>query len=83
MIPHARSLKDKRSAIKSLKDRMSNRFNVSVAEVDLLDVPQSALLGVAMVSNESAHVRSALDTVVDFLRAPGPAILVDYTTEIL
>ena len=37
LVPDAMSLKDKRRAVKSLKDRIGNRFNVSVAETGLLD----------------------------------------------
>ena len=37
LIPSARSLKDKRSAVRGLKDRLRSRFNASVAEVGYLD----------------------------------------------
>ena len=40
--------------VKSIKDRLRNSFNVSVAEVEALDNRQLAVLGLAMVSNESA-----------------------------
>jgi len=79
----AYSLKDKRRVVKSLKDRIHNRFRVSVAEVGELDRVRSAVLAVAMVSNDTAHVQSTLDSVVDFLRRPGPAVLIDYSTELL
>lgn len=76
------SLKDKRRAIKSLKERLSNRFNVSVAEVGSLDHRQQAELGVAMVANESAFVTSALDKLVDYVRQDPSASLVDYEMEL-
>lgn len=55
-IPHARSLKDKRSRIKSLKDRLSNRFNASVAEIGALDNRQQAEMGVCMIGNDRSYL---------------------------
>lgn len=79
----ARSLKDKRRVTRSLKDRLSARHNVSVAEVDDLDHRQAATLGVAMVANESRFVESALSRIVDELRAYPHASLVEYDIELL
>jgi len=67
-LPDAHSLKDKRSVVKSLKDRMHGRFNVAVAEVDANDMWQRACLGVAAVGTDRAHVGSVLDKVVQWLR---------------
>jgi len=67
-VPEARSLKDKRSVIKSLKDRMHGRFNVAVAEVDANDMWQRACLGVAAVGKDRAHVGGVLDEVTRWLR---------------
>ena len=55
-IPCAHSLKDKRSQIKSLKDRLSSRFNASVAEIDALDNWQHAVIGVCMISNDRSYL---------------------------
>ncbi len=55
-IPNAHSLKDKRRQIKSLKDRLGNRFNASIAEVDALDNWQQAVIGVCMISNDNAFL---------------------------
>ena len=55
-IPNAHSLKDKRRQIKSLKDRLSSRFNVSVAEIDALDNWQKAVMGVCMISNDKSYL---------------------------
>jgi hypothetical protein len=76
------SLKDKRRVVKGLKDRLVHKFHVSVAEVDALDARQKAVLGVAMVSNDSRFVQSCLDKVVDYIRLAPGAILVHYETEI-
>jgi uncharacterized protein YlxP (DUF503 family) len=55
-IPHAHSLKDKRSQIKSLKDRLNSRFNASVAEIDALDNRQQAIIAVCMISNDKSYL---------------------------
>ena len=81
-IYESHSLKDKRQVIKALKDRLMHRFNVSVAEVDALDSRQRAVLGVAVVGNDTAFVHRCLDTVVDFVRRQGRASLIDYQREI-
>lgn len=78
----ALSLKDKRRVVKSLKDRLANQFNVSIAEVDALDARQEAVLGVAMVANDSRFVESCLSKVVDQLRLARSASLVDYQIEL-
>lgn len=82
-IYEAESLKDKRRVIKSVKDRLANRFNVSVAEVDDLDSWQRAELGVAMVANDGRFVESCLHKIVDELRRERSASLVDYHVELL
>ena len=51
-IPDARSLKDKRQVLRSLKDRLRGHFNVAVAELDHQDVWQRALVGVVSLSND-------------------------------
>jgi len=76
LLREARSLKDKRQVVKSIKDRIRNDFNVSVAEVDELDNRQLAVLGMAMVSNEAHHVKTALGQIVQVLRTHPVAELV-------
>jgi len=77
----AMNLKDKRRVILSLKDRIHNTFNVSIAEVDLQDNIRSAVLGVAMVANERRFIESALSQVVEFVRKIPTLSLIDYHME--
>ncbi len=77
------SLKDKRRVVKSLKDRLAGRFNVSVAEVDSLDHRQQAELGLALVGNDRQFVERCLSKIVDYVRLDRSASLVDYETEYL
>ncbi|MBI1738340.1 MAG: DUF503 domain-containing protein [Acidobacteria bacterium] len=62
-IPDARSLKDKRQVLRSLKDRLRGQFNVAVAELEHQDVWQRALVGVVSLSNDERHLRESLDHV--------------------
>jgi uncharacterized protein YlxP (DUF503 family) len=75
-------LKDKRQVVLSIKDRLRNRLNVSIAEVDALDHRQLAVLGVAAVGNEAGHVRATLQQVVDALRGHPVAELLDHEMEV-
>ncbi len=76
------SLKDKRRVVRSLKQRLSDRYNASVAEIGSLDHRQQAELGVAVVANDVRFVESCLDRIVDYVRQDRGASLVDYETEI-
>jgi uncharacterized protein YlxP (DUF503 family) len=82
LIRQSRTLKDKRQVVQSIKDRLQNRFNVSVAEVEAQDHRQLAVLGLAMVSNEASHVRSAFEQVVAALRGHPVAELLDHQMEV-
>ncbi len=62
-LPACSSLKEKRGRIKPLISRLHREFNVSVAETDLQDVWQEAVVVCAMVGNEHTHLESALQTV--------------------
>ena len=79
----ALSLKDKRRVIKSLKDRIAARHNVSVAEVADLDQRQMATLGIALVANDARFVESVLSKLVDEIRLDRRASLLDYEIELL
>jgi uncharacterized protein YlxP (DUF503 family) len=68
-IPSSQSLKAKRQVLLSLKDRLREKFNVSVAEVAEHDRWQKAVLGIACVANESAHANRILDQVVNLVRS--------------
>ncbi len=82
LIRESRSLKDKRQVVLSIKDRLRQRFNVSVAEVEAQDHRQLAVLGFAMVSNEARHVRGALQEIVEALRRHPVAELIDHELEV-
>jgi uncharacterized protein len=59
-IPLSRSLKDRRQVVRSMKDRLRQGFNVSVAELDEAVTWQSATLGVAAVSSSRDYLRGLM-----------------------
>jgi uncharacterized protein len=82
-IPYARSLKEKRSVLRSLKDKARARLDVKLAEVDGQDTWQSAVLGFALVGSDRTNLESQLDRVVRFVEDLGVAELVGADREIL
>ena len=70
----SRSLKGKRGIVKSIMARARNRFNVAVAEVDLQDVPGSALIGFATVASGRADGRQVLERLEEWLVAERPDV---------
>ena len=82
MVTDAMSLKDKRRVVKSIKDRISNTHNVSIAEVGELDHHRRAILGMALVANEKGYVEGALSKLVDFIRTVPQVSLIDYKIEL-
>lgn len=77
------SLKEKRQIIKSVIDRIKNRYNVSIAEVDKQDVKRRAVIGMACVSNSNKFVDRQLDLILDFLEADGRFAIEKIYKEIL
>lgn len=67
-LPMCHSLKEKRKIVRSLKDSLKAKFNVSVAEVDYHDLHQSAKLAVAVVFSESSSIDSCLSKIDSHVR---------------
>ncbi len=82
-IPESGSLKTKRQSLRSLKDRIRSRFNVSVAEVEHNDLWQKSSLAVAAVSNDKSHLNQTLDHVVNLVQRVPEMDLLEYHIEIL
>jgi uncharacterized protein len=77
------SLKEKRMIVKSIMSKISNKFNVSVAEVEHQDIHQTIVLGIACVSNDTKHANSTLQSVIDFVETSTDAVVEDIQIEIL
>ncbi len=83
VIPGARSLKDKRRVVKSLKQLLRNRYNCSVAETDHQDRWGRARLTVCVVSNDSRHANTQLNEIARFASNRHDAQVIDYQIEML
>ena len=80
-LDESHSLKDKRHYVKGLKDRLRNKFNVSVAEIDHQELWQRGLVAVVTVSSDQAHAEQVLQGVErEAALLLGP-LLVAVTTE--
>jgi len=77
------SLKEKRMVVKSLTERMRNKFNIAVAEVEDMDVHRSIVIGFACVSNERAHAEAMVENVLRFIEDATDAVVDESVTEIL
>ncbi|MAE64271.1 MAG: hypothetical protein CMJ18_08340 [Phycisphaeraceae bacterium] len=82
-IDGARSLKDKRRVVSSLKDRLHRHHQVSVAEVGSQDDCQVAIIGIVLASSDVSHCQSVLDRILVRIRDLRGCALNDQTTEIL
>jgi uncharacterized protein len=82
-LPDNGSLKDKRQVLKSLKDRLKRRFNVSIAEVDDQELWQKTVMGVACVGNRKVYVNEVLDKVLGAIRGNPRVEIIDYRLEMM
>jgi len=64
-VSDAQSLKDKRRTVKSFKDRLASRHNVSVAEIDSLDHRSRAVLAIAMVGNDRRYLEGIAQSIIN------------------
>ena len=71
-LPGCASLKEKRSRLQPILIRLHKEFNVSVSEIGLQDVWQSAWLGFAVVSNEQVHNEQVLTNIIHYIESHWP-----------
>ena len=74
-IPGARSLKDRRQAVKSLKERLIQRFSVACAEVDDGESWTRASLGLSACSNEKSYLENLLQEIARYAGNDSGALL--------
>ena len=82
-IPGSQSLKDRRQVLLSLKDRLRDKFNLSVAEVGEQDLWQKAVLGLACVANETRYVNQVLEQALNVIRATPAVEIVQSRVDVL
>ena len=82
-IDGAYSLKEKRMVVNRIRDRVRQRFNVSIAEVDDNEVWNHACMGVSAVSNDQSHANAMLSKVVGFVETIRDCELEDWSMEFI
>jgi uncharacterized protein YlxP (DUF503 family) len=81
-LPGAGSLKEKRFVLKSIKTKIRNLFNVSIAEVDFLDKWQRSILGIACVANNKRFIDETLSKVMGAVAKEDRIEIIDQVIEI-
>ena len=77
-----RSLKEKRRIVRSLKDRLKNNFNVSVAEIGDQNIWQSLHMGIVAVNSDPKYLEGQTRKLVDFIEKMHLAEMTDCQTQI-
>lgn len=72
-IPWAHSLKEKRMVARSLTDGVRARFNVSIAQVDALDLHQTLVLGVAGICQSAAQADKLMEQILSYIEGNADA----------
>jgi len=82
-LPFSQSLKDKRKVIKSLKDRLRGRHNISLMEVDAQDLWQRAVLGIAAVGDGRPPLEGLFARILAEVESQIPGEVVSHETDYL
>ncbi len=77
------SLKEKRAIVKSITDKVKNKFNISIAEVENLDMHKSIVLGLVCVSNSAKHSDNCIQKVIEYIEQNTEAVVEKIETELL
>lgn len=83
-LPGCSSLKEKRSRIKPLVERLKQHFNISVAEIGLQDIHQSAQIGIAVINSDARIIDAYLTDILQWIENHFPDCYIqDQKVEIL
>ena len=75
-IPMCASLKEKRSQLKPLLNRLAKEFNIAVAELDYQDKWGEALIGCAALSNDGVHTQRTLQKIIPWVERHFPHLTI-------
>ena len=82
-MPYAQSLKDKRMVMRSVRDKLRGRFEISAGEVALQDLHQRGRVGLSFIALDHASAESLLERIRTFVEASTDATLNGWTSELL
>src|SRR5262249_33926489 len=80
LVPESHSLKERRMVLRRIKDKVSHKFNVAIAEVggeEYADSWQSAQLGFAVVSHQIGFTQAMVQKILDYIEALSVAKVMD------
>ncbi len=72
-----RSLKEKRSIMKSILTRLPRQFNVATAEIDHQDVWQTGMIGIVTIGTDAAYLHGQLEKAVAWIESSRPDVPID------
>ncbi|WP_457624081.1 DUF503 domain-containing protein [Persephonella sp.] len=82
-IPHSGSLKEKRMVVRSVKEKLKSKFNVSVSEVGNQELWQSAQIAVVTVAPDRKQVEKVIQNVINFVEVNFPDLHINIYKEII
>jgi len=82
-IPESRSLKDKRQAVRSLKDRIRRKFNVSLAETDGQNTWQTCVLAMSMAASQRMAIEREFNHILELIETEPAIVLTDHWIDYL
>jgi hypothetical protein len=82
-IPSSFSLKEKRRVLNSVKSKLKNRFNISIAEVGEKDIWNRAEIGIAIISDNSSFCNEQLGKVIEFIEKFSDIVVLSVNQEII
>jgi len=82
-IPHSGSLKEKRMVVRSVKEKLKSKFNVSVSEVGSQHLWQTAHIAVVTVAPDKKQVEKVMQNVINFVELNFPDLHINIYKEII
>ena len=75
------SLKEKRMVVKSIVQKLKNKFNISVAEIDEQDIHQTIVIGIAGICGTTSQLDSTMEHIITFIECNTDAEIIDIQKE--
>ncbi|MGG7212682.1 DUF503 domain-containing protein [Clostridium nigeriense] len=77
------SLKEKRMVVRSITQRLKNKYNISVNEVDNQDIHQIITIGVSGICATNAQVDSTTENIINFVESNTDAELINISKDVI
>ncbi len=77
------SLKEKRMVVRSITQKLKNKFNISVSEISDQDIHQSIVIGISGICATSAQVDSTMENIINFIEENTDAELIKIDKEVV